>query len=206
MTVESKVTNLSNRQASMLLAIAVKRALSEGVDFQLYLTMEFLFSFLWRNGTDPIEEADEKVRKTLLLSDIIFSYIRGRWLTFTEREEIPESIKEEIESLGWLPNDRTYESWKNHWKLEKYLKIRTVPVDLFRHRNKYQAAERYSGYTKGYGNDGTPAHPGRTRKSRELDGEVSDELLPSLSLQEFDEYQTAIRLIEFAKAHRAQKK
>jgi hypothetical protein len=209
MTVQSKITDLTTKQASMLLSVCNVRAVREGVDFQLYLVMEYLYSYLWKSGHDPMETASENVRKTLVLSDVIFSYIRGSWLTFEEREQLPDEIREEILNLNWLPNERTYNSWKPYWKVEKYIRIRTVPVDTIRQRNKYSTAEKYNGYTRGYGNDGSPANPGITKPSMELDGEsVSDNEKAEVSglLFNFDEYQTAVNLIELAKARRMQKR
>jgi hypothetical protein len=206
MTIRSKITDLTANQASMLLAICCYRALHNGVDFTLYLSMEFLYNLLWKNGQDPIEIRNEKVRRTLFVTDIIFSYIRGNWFTFKDVEELPADVKEQIESLKWLPSFRTMQSWKQNWQLEKYLEIRIVPVESLINRNKFSPAQRYSGYTKGYGNDGSPAHPGKTKPSAELDGTDSEEYLPRFSLQEFDEFQTAIRLIEYAKAQRRQQK
>lgn len=206
MTIRTKITDLSTKQASMLLAICSSRALTDGVDFTLYLAMEYLYNFLWRSGTDPLETTSEKVRKTLLVSDIIFSYIRGTWFNLKERERLPEQIIEEVSALGWLPNERTLQSWKVHWDLEKYLEVKIVPVEALINRNKYSTVERYSGYTKGYGNDGSPANPGRTKPTMELDGDDSERPPPQFNLQELDEYQSAIRLIEYAKARRRQSK
>lgn len=205
MTIRSRISELSTKQASMLLAVATYRAVTEGVDFTLYLAMEYLYSFLWKSGHDPLETRNDKVRKTLVLSDIVFSYIRGQWLTFNEVEKLPEQIVDEVKSLGWLPNERTFQSWSQHWQLERYLRVHIVPVDALRDRSKYQTAERYSGYTKGYGNDGSPASPGKTRPTRELDGDDTEGPPSELPLQEFQMYQTAIRLIEYAKAQRRQK-
>jgi hypothetical protein len=204
MTVSITITELSTKQASMLLSLASYKATHYGVDYGLYLSMEFLYSYLWKSGSDPMETANERVRKTLVLSDVILSYIRGKWLNFQEREELPEKVRSEILALNWLPTERTIQSWGPHWELEKYLKIKTVPLDVHWNRNKYSAAERYSGYTKGYGNDGSPASPGKTKPTRELDGEDTEKPPPQLSLQEFEDYQTAIRLIEYSKSARRQ--
>lgn len=206
MTIQTKVISLTDKQASMLLAVSCYRAVNVGVDFTLYLAMEFLYNRMWRNGRDPLETANEKIRKTLLLSDIILSYIRGAWLTFTDYEKLPQEVIDEILTLGWLPSDRTFNSWKRHWLLERYLKVKIVPVEALLDRSKYSTAERYTGYTKGYGQTGSPAQPGKTKHSSELDGDDSERPPPSFSLQEFNEYQTAIRLIEFAKARRRQQK
>jgi len=205
MTVRFKITDLSTRQASMLLSLASYKAVTLGIDYSLYLSMEHLYNFLWRSGQDPMYTATDKIRKTLVLSDVILSYCRGKWLTFNDREQLPEEIIDEIKNLDWLPTERTVMSWGTHWDLEKYLQIRTVPLDAHWNRNKYSYAERYSGYTKGYGNDGSPASPGKTKPTRELDGDDTERPPPQLSLQEFEDYQTAIRLIEYSKAARKQK-
>lgn len=206
MTIQSRVTTLTDKQASMLLAVACYRAIHLGVDFTLYLTMEWLYNRLWKNGTDPLETRNQKVRHTLLVADVIFAYIRGQWFNFIDYEQLPLPVVEDVEALGWLPSERTFQSWRKHWQLETYFEIKIVPVEALLERSKYSQAERYSGYTRGYGNDGSPAHPGRTRHSPELDGEDSDRSPPQLSLQEFEEYQTVIRHIEYAKARRRQQK
>lgn len=206
MTIQSKISNLTPKQASMLLAVACFRAVHVGIDISLYMTMEFLSNLLRKSGHDPLTIKDEKQRKTVMLSDVILSYVRGQWLTFKEYEDLPLSVIEEIENLQWLPDERTMQSWKQHWDLEKYLQIKIVPVEALLNRSEYQTAERYTAYTKGYGNDGSPADPGKTKPSPELDGEDSEDPPPSLSLQEFEEYQTVIRLIEYAKSTRRQAK
>lgn len=205
MTIETRVSELSPKAISMLLAVANYRAVHIGVDFTLYLAMEYLYNRLWKFG-DPLEISSERIRKTVIVSDIIFSYIRGSWLNMSEYEYLPKQIREEILSLKWLPEERTMNSWKQHWDLERYLKVKIVPVEALINRQKFSSAERYSGYTRGYGNDGSPASPGKTRPTPELDGDDSEKPLPSFKLQEFEEYQTAIRLIEYAKGSRKQRK
>lgn len=206
MTIETRVSELTDKQASMLLSVASYKAVHEGIDVSLYMSMEFLYNFLWKNGRDPLETQNDKIRKTLLVSDIVLSYIRGSWLNLIEREKLPETVVDEIETLQWLPTERTLNSWHQHWQLERYLKIKIVPVESLINRNKYSTYERYSGYTKGYGNDGSPARVKRTKPTPELDGDSTDRTPPQLSLQEFEQYQTALRLIETARAHRIQSK
>jgi hypothetical protein len=188
----------------MLLAVACYRAVHFGVDIVLYMVLEFLSNGLRKSGVDPITIKSERIRKTVMLSDIILAYVRGRWLNFSDQEKLPKELIDEILNLGWLPNKRTMQSWARHWNLEKYLEARVVPVEALLNRNEYQTAERYTAYTKGYGNDGSPANPGKTKPSPELDGDSTDDPPPSFSLQEFEEYQTVIRLIEYSKAKRKQ--
>jgi hypothetical protein len=149
---------------------------------------------------------EEKQRQTVLLSELLLLHIRGEWFDFLEREELPKSLKEQLINTEWLPNERTLRSWGQHWDLEKYLKIQIVPVDTFRRRNKYSTAERYTAYTRGYGNDGSPPEPGKTKGSPELDGSTTDRPPPSFTLQEFEKYVDIQNSIESIKANRMQTK
>lgn len=206
MTISTRITSMSPKQASMLLSVCCFRAVHIGIDFTLYLAMEFLYNTLWKSGHDPLETQSDKIRKTLLLSDVILGSVRGDWTTMNEYEKLPDEVIDKILTLEWLPSDRTFNSWRKHWDLEKYLKVKIVPVESLLNRNKYSTAERYSGYTRGYGNDGSPASPGKTKPSAELDGDYSEKPPPQLSLQEFEEYQTVIQLIEYSRARRRQNK
>jgi hypothetical protein len=204
MTIRSKISNLGPRAMSMLLAVACYRAVYFGVDIILYLVLEFLANGLRKSGQDPMTIKSDKIRKTVMLADVILTYVRGNWLNFASTEPLPKDVVEEILRLGWLPSERTMQSWQKHWNLGKYIEARIVPVEAILNRNEFQTAERYTAYTKGYGNDGSPANPGKTKPTRELDGDDSEDPPPSITLQEFEEYQTVIRLIEYSKAKRKQ--
>lgn len=203
MTIRPRV-ELTPRAASMLLAIANARALLNGVDFTLYLAMEYLSSYLTKSGYDTMTVKNERVRQTLLVAELILTQIKGTWFNFREREEIPLEIFELIASTGWVPSDRVLQSWKQHWDLERYLSVRIVPVEHFLNRTP-TTAERYSSYTRGYGQDGNAPTPGKTRPSAELDGEELDESPPHITLQEFESYQTVLLAIERAKAEKRRK-
>jgi hypothetical protein len=176
MTIRSRVSNLTQKQASMLLSIANARAVHSGVDMTLWLAISYLYNALLKSGHRPEEIWQDKVRRTLLLSELILASISGDWFDLRSYEAIDDETKAVIISTGWLPNDRTLQSWKQHWDLEKYLAIRIVPVERFQERNPNSLAERYSGYTKGYGNDGNVPAPGKTKPSAELDGEEVTDL------------------------------
>jgi hypothetical protein len=188
----------------MLLSISVARAVYNGVDYTLYMSMEFLFNFLKKSGVDVLYIKNEKVRQTLLLAELVLIEIRGKWLNFIDVERLPEDITKEILATEWLPSDRTLNSWKQHWDLERYLSVRIVPVEHYINRVE-STAERYSGYTRGYGNDGNPPEPGKTRPTAELDGEDFVELPPRITLQELDKYNAILSTIEFGKAKKKQK-
>jgi len=206
MTIQPKISNLTQKQLSMLLSVGCVRSLVRGVDFTLYLVLEYLYFRLKKSGLDPLYEKDIKVRHTLLVAELILSHIEGTWFDFTEVEEIPNHVIMKVVESNWLPSNRTIDSWKQHWDLEKYLQVRIVPVETAMGRDKSSLAERYSGYTKGYGNDGSPMQPGKTKPTRELDGEDSEEQIPVIPLFELETYNTILFEIESAKARKRQNK
>lgn len=206
MTIRTKVTNLTPRQASMLLAMACYKAYKQGVDFTLYMALEFLYNRLKKSGQDPLEVKDKRIRETLLVTELILYYIRGNWLNFVDRERLPDDVREAVHNSGWIPSDRTATSWKQHWNLEKYLEVKIVPMEYLIERDKLSSAERYSGYTRGYGNDGSPPAPGKTRPSPELDG--VEPAVPEglhITLAELATYNDILSLIETKRAQRRQK-
>jgi hypothetical protein len=204
MTIRTKVSELNPKQASMLLSVANARAVFDGIDFTLYLAMEFLTNFLKKSGVDVLYVKNEKVRQTLLVAELVLAQAKGSWLNLVERERLPKQVIEEILALNWLPSDRTLNSWKQHWDLERYLSVRIVPMESLLNRTP-STAERYSGYTRGYGQDGNAPSPGKTRPTSELDGTDFVELPPHFTLQEYDKYQTVLLAIERAKMEKRRK-
>lgn len=201
MTIRPKISELNPKQASMLLSIANARAAYDGIDFTLYLAMEFLTNYLKKSGVDVLYVKNEKVRQTLLLSELVLAQVKGTWQNLVERERLPKQVLDEILATQWLPNERTLNSWRQHWDLERYLSVRIVPVESLLNRTP-STAERYSGYTRGYGQDGNAPTPGKTRPSAELDGKDFVEEPPHITLQDFDKYQTVLLAIERAKAEK----
>lgn len=189
MTIRLKVLEITQRELSMLLAVAVTKAASQGVDVALYLTIEQLFSMLTKSGVDPMYTKEEKLRQTVMLAELVLLATRGHWLSFTSKEMLDEDVVQLIYASGWLPNDRTLNSWRQHWDLEKYLEVKIVPVDIFLERQP-TSAERYSGYIRGYGQDGSPRVPHKTKDEPE-DGNVDIEL-PAIPPQEYDVYSAVL--------------
>lgn len=196
MTIQAKVSNLSPRQLSILLSICVLRAL-EGVDLTLYLSLEYLWNRLVKSGTEELALKDEKQRHTVLLADLVLSSIRGTWLNLSDPEKLPDEVIRQIVDTNWLPTERTIQSWKEHWDLEKYLKVRIVPVESLIERQP-STAERYSGYIRGYGQDGNPPAPHKT-KDDPLDGDISTGL-PIIPLQDWETYIDILNSIEIMRA------
>jgi len=198
MTIQPKVTKLTTRQASMLLSVLVVRSLN-GVDISMYLAMEFLRNVLVKSGHDFMEQQDERVRMTLLLSELVLTTVRGKWITLTDYEKLPDEVTEKLVRSNWLPNTRTLQSWIQYWEPEKFLQVRIVPVEHLYERAESETTERYSGYTKGYGNDGNPGRL-RTPYSSELDGVQEDPDPPGFNLERLREYQELLLAIERQRA------
>jgi hypothetical protein len=164
--------------------------------------MEYLQGFLRKTGTDVMYVKNEKMRQTLLLSELVLAAIHGTWLTLGSREELSLETTEAIHATGWLPSARSLQSWKQHWDLEKYLRVKIVPVEYLLERQS-STAERYSAYTRGYGQDGNLPAPHKT-KDDPVDG-TNDPDPPSLNLLEFETFVNILNSIEIHKARKRQK-
>lgn len=202
MTIRTKVTRLTDKQAALLLKVGTIYALRDGIDITLYLSLEFLRNFLTKNNSrDILEIMDERDRQALLLVELVLQNFRGQWLDFEERIRVPDEVIQEIVDTHWLPSRRTFESWQQHWQLERFLEFRIVPLEYLLDRSGYSSP--YSGYCKGYGEGG---HPSRetTKYSAELDGVDTESSPPRINLLEIENYQRVLRTIEASKAKRIQ--
>jgi hypothetical protein len=193
MTIQSSVEQLTKKQASMLLSILNVDILRDGMDFNGYLTMEYLFNFLLKSHT-PLEEQFEETRKSLLVSQLILTATRGEWITLGEREKLSDEVIKEIHLTSWIPSDRTVNSWRPHFDLQKFLKVRIVRLDSFETENRDSV--RYSSYTKGYGEGGKLSPVKKTPFSFELDGDYSEKEPPKLDLLELSKYGHILAQIE----------
>lgn len=174
MTIRTKVTSLSTREASMLLMVCNVLALQNGLDISLYMSIEWLYSYLTRSGSIPPEEIqNEKVRQTCLLSDLILGNFRGQWIDMEERVRlIDRQVVETILESGWMPDKRTINSWLQVWEPSKWLEFRIVPLELLLERSNN--SEPYDSYCRGYG-EGSSRKREKTPYSSELDGEKTDD-------------------------------
>jgi len=206
MTIQSKVTNLSTKEASMLLMVCNVLALREGLDITTYLAMEFLYARLTRSGSiQPEEIKEEKQRQTALLAHLILSTFRGEWTDLGEKIYIlDDQVYAAIRASNWLPDKRTFNSWLQHWLPEKWLELRIVPLEVILDRSRY--SEPYSGYCKGYG-EGSSRGAQSTPYDSELDGEeYSEPTPPRFNLLEAKSYQEIHNAIEANRARKVQTK
>lgn len=204
MTIRANVTNLTAKEASMLLMVCNVQALKDGLDLTLYLSIEFLYALLTRSSSlKPEDIKEERIRQTCLLSDLIMSSFRGEWTQMGERIRIlDQEVLEAISASNWLPDKRTYNSWLQHWQPSKWLSVRIVPLEVFLERSG--TSEPYSGYCKGYG-EGTSPGPKKTPYDSELDGEdYAEPRPPEFNLLEVQAYQRILNSLEANRARRAQ--
>jgi len=191
---------MNDRTAAILLKVLMFEILPQGVDFTGYLTVEFLVNYLMRTHTDPMEIRDEKDRQAVMLGNLILAGIRGEWMNLQERIKFSPSVIQEITNSGWLPDTRTYNSWRQYHRPRQFLEILTVPLDTYEKRSL--ETQRYSSYTKGYGNGGHVSRVQKTRFDSELDGEESDRDPPELTLTEISTYSNLLLAIEKEKIER----
>jgi hypothetical protein len=205
MTIRTKISNLNDKQASILLMVGCIEALQEGLDLTTYMSLEYLYSFLTRNyRLDPMEIKDERYRKSSLLGNLVLSSFRGEWLDLKEKIRIQEKdVYEAVKASGWLPNKRTFNSWKATYTLDGWLEFRIVPLDHILKRS--DQFEPYSSYTKSYSESAQPARQ-KTKHSAELDGEPwSEPELPEIHPDEASSYNTILNAIQVSKEQRRQK-
>lgn len=170
LTVRQEV-ELTRYHMSMLLSMLVYESVNFGLDFSTWLSLEWLFSKLI--GSKRVWEVrDIRERRELLSAELVLLTTQNSWLSLGQKEELPQDIKDYLLEQGLLIGKRVYESRKEHWKLNKFLSVRAVPVDVEFERGIN--SNRYSSYTKGYGESSRMGRRQKTRPSSELDGEDSD--------------------------------
>lgn len=199
-TVRLRVTTMSQRTASILLKVLVVQFILSGIDLTGYLAVEYLVNFVQKGKKDPLEIYDEKDRQAVMLGTLILAAIRGTWMTLDERIKISPALAQEVVDTGWLPDKRTWNSWRQYHNPRSFLEILTVPMDLYDERDT--STTRYSGYTKGYGNGGHISRTKKTPYDSELDGEDTDRDPPDFNLLEIEQYNHILFSIEREKLQR----
>jgi len=189
LTVCPKV-ELTRYQCSMLLEVLSMKVINYGINFSLYLCLEYLNSRLL--GSKQIMDLrNENERKVVYLSQILLRTIDGNWFNLGDLEKLPEQVVKDLRRISnLLPTEREFQSRSQYWDTCKFLKVQTVRLDTFLERR--EISERYSSYCKGYGESSSMGHRKKTRPSAELDGEDTDR--PEVILN-FSELQLLLDLV-----------
>jgi hypothetical protein len=185
LTVQLQV-HLERRQISLLLGILCYQAVHYGVTFGSYLCLLHLNEILLGNKVRASQIKEKFERLSVLLSQTIIRDLAGKDLNFTDLVQVSDQTRNLILNSKSLMTKDSYNSRFNHWRPERYLKLRIVPVDVIIERNGNSV--RYTSYCKGYGEGTGTARRGKTPQSFELDGEDTPEWKlseQSLSAQEF---------------------
>lgn len=176
LTVQLRV-HLERRQVSLLMSILCYQAVHFGVTFPMYLSMLHLLEILMGQKTKPGEIRDKYERLSVLLSRVIIRDLAGKDLNFSDPVSLTEQTRELLlKSKGLITKD-TYRSRFTFWRPERFLRLKTVPVDVVIERNGNSV--RFSSYCKGYGEGTGTARRGKTPTSFELDGEDTPEWILS---------------------------
>jgi len=194
---------ISRRQASLILSVLNYQAAYFGVNFGMYLTMEYLSNVLLGNKLDPFDIGDKYERLTVMVSLIILSSIGGKDLNLVIRNEIPKLVLQSLSEKKLLLNKREWGSRMQVYRPEAFVELRAVPVSTQFDRVKGNS-ERYSSYCKGYGESHPSARRVRTKPSPELDGEPEKERI--ISLADIPTYLVLTQLEVRTKFHRGESK
>lgn len=203
LTVKIVNSQLTRRQISLLLGVLCYQAVHYGVNFGMYLSLLHLNEILLGNKIKASEVKDKYERLSVLLSQVIIRDLAGKDLSLTENRRLSEKTTNLLLNSRGLMTRDTYKSRFNHWRPERFLSIRTVPVDVIIERNGNSV--RYSSYCKGYGEGTGTARRGKTPPSFELDGEETTEWTlgsQDLTLQEFSQNVFLIAHFEWLKRFR----
>lgn len=180
LTVRPKV-ELDRYSVSMLLEMTCWEALDRGIDFVLWITIEYLSSYLL--GSRKVWEVrDKNERRVVTLAHLLLLTCQNSWLDLRERIQVPNEIQEYIYLNALISSKRALGSRKSHWVSSKYLEVRTVRLDVFLERE--DSSVRYSSYCKGYGEGSSKGRRQKTKPSAELDGEDMERPEVILSLRD----------------------
>lgn len=199
-TVRFKVIEMNKRKAAILLKVLMYDFLAHGLDLSGYIAAEFLVHYIMGGKLDPLEIYDERDRQAALLGNLILASIRGTWMSLDERIKLPPTVIQGILDSGWMPDKRTWSSWKQFYNVRSFIEILTVPLEQYNEREI--DTSRYNSYTKGYGNGGHISRVQKTPIDPEIDGESTDRDPPVFRLQEIDTYNQLLLLVEKAKSQR----
>jgi len=161
---------LGQKELSLLLEVLEYQIVHFGCNFAMMLAMTELYMKLLGNKRNSHEINSGKVRTVVLVAELLLKTLKNSEFSLYHGEYVmlPSETKDILSP--YLMTKRTYGSRHKTWRPEKFIKVRAVPVSYLIDRPQ-QATERYSGYTKGYGESHGNAHRKKTKPSAELDGD-----------------------------------
>jgi hypothetical protein len=196
LTARFRYTEMGRREASLLLSILNYQSVHFGVNFEMYLSIDFLSSFLMGSKLNVTEIRNDWERVTVWSSLLILKDLEHEFITFSDRMVLRERTRKRILSSKLVMDKREYGSRFSKWRPEQFIELRAVPVDLFIERNRN--SQRYDSYTKGYGEGSGSARRKKTGFSAELDG--ADERPLEFSLEFIQKYLDLVLIEEYLKA------
>lgn len=187
--------HLERRQISLLLSVLSYQAIHFGVTFPMYLMILHLYEVLLGNKIRASLVKDRFERLSVLLSQVIIRDMAGKDLSFEEPVSVSSKTRElALKSKALITKD-TYKSRFVHWRPERFLRLKTVPVDVIIERSGNSV--RYTSYCKGYGEGTGTARRGKTPICFELDGEETTEWVLSDQLDAKELAQEVFLLAHF---------
>lgn len=169
LTAEIPNSSLTTRDLSLLLEVLNYQIVNFGCNFGMYLALCELYFRVKGVALSSQEISEPKVRLTVMVSEILIGSFKDVDYSLYSGEFtlVPENLKELLSP--YLMSKRTYGSRFKTWRPEKLIRIKAVPVNRLIDRPQFRT-ERYSGYTKGYGESHGNAHRQKTKPNYELDG------------------------------------
>jgi hypothetical protein len=164
-------SQLGVRDLGLILEVLEYQIIHWGCNFAMYLTLVELYQRVLGQKREADEVNDPKIRLISLISEILIRTFQGNEFSLDSKEFllVPEQVRELLSE--YIMDKRTYGSRFSHWRPERWIRVRAVPVSTIFERPRISQSERYSGYTKGYGESHGSAHRQKTKPSMELDGE-----------------------------------
>lgn len=169
LTAQVPNSQLSQRDLSLLLEVLCYQCINFGANFSMFLALSELYFRVKGNSKTSEEILDSKIRLTVSVSEILLGALSGQDFSLYSGEFI--HVKPEIRKLlsEYVMSKRTYGSRFRTYRPEKLIRIKAVPVATLINRPPFRT-ERFSSYTKGYGESHESSRMKRTKPSEELDG------------------------------------
>lgn len=166
LTIRLRVSEFTRKQATLLAGQALFEIVHKGISIGDWMILEFLYSYLLGSKQEALKMKNFKELELTLLLKVVL--LGGTYMGLEGRNEIPQDIKSLVLASKWIPSQRTWNSRKVMFRMNKFLEVRIVPIDNLIERTKGNV--RYSSYCKGYGESSHMGRRQKTRPSPELDG------------------------------------